>query len=358
MIATSNRKNYTLSDLMAGIEDIQFQGDASCVIEGVDTIQNAKPGYITFLVNPLYKKHLSETKASAIILNAEDAKEVSDKSFNLIIARNPYFIYSKIAAFFDPKPQPKKGIHPTAVIGSNCKIDPTASVAELCVIKDGVKIAAGAIIGAGTFIGEDSIIGANSQIEPHVTIKHDTVIGERVVILSQTVIGSDGFGNAQHKGRWHKVPQLGRVIIEDDVEIGANCAIDRGAIGDTVIEKGARLDNLIQVGHNVRIGENTAIAGCVGIAGSATIGKNCLIGGGTGVNGHITIADQVIITGMTAVTKSIREPGIYSSGVGGLVTNLEWKKSSARFHRLENLMERVKELEITIQELLTERKST
>ena len=207
-------------------------------------------------------------------------------------------------------------------------------------------------------MGDYSEIDTGSRLDANVTLYHHIVMGKRVYIASGTVIGSDGFGIAKEKGQWHKVPQLGRVIIKDDVEIGSNCSIDRGAIEDTIIENGVKLDNLIQVGHNVQIGENTAVAGCVGIAGSAVIGKNCLIGGGAGVNGHITIADNVVITGFTATTKSIREPGIYSSGVGGLVTNLEWRKNSARLHRLDQLIQRVKDLESSLESLLVERKET
>ncbi len=189
------------------------------------------------------------------------------------------------------------------------------------------------------------------------TLYHKIQIGKRVLIASGTVIGGDGFGIAKHKGVWHKVPQLGRVVIGDDVEIGANCTIDRGAVEDTVLEKGVKLDNLIQIGHNVRIGEYSALAGCVGVSGSTVIGKNCLVGGGAGFAGHLTIADNVMITGMTAVTKSIRVPGIYSSGVGGLVTNIEWRKNSARLHRLDLLVSRVKSLEATLA-ALTERRKT
>jgi len=352
------KKEYTLAELTQGLT-VEIHGDPHCVITGVGTIQEAQPGCITFLVNPLYKKHLPSTQATAVILSPDDAKELTERqSLNRVISTNPYYVYARIAAFFNPKPLAIPGIHPTAVIGRDCEIDPTVSVGPHCVIGNRVKLSEGVVIGAGCMIGEDSTIDADTVLEAKVVLYHQIKIGKRVVIASGTIIGSDGFGNARHQGKWHRVPQLGRVVIEDNVEIGANCAIDRGAIEDTVIEKGVRLDNLIQIGHNARIGENTAIAGCVGIAGSAVIGKNCLIGGGTGINGHITIADGVVVTGMTAVTKSIREPGIYSSGVGGLVTNLEWRKNSARFHRLDQLMQRVKELEAALEELMVERKAT
>lgn len=340
-----------LNELIKDLQEATLQGDPACDIHGVDTIQQAQTGTITFLINPLYKKYLQTTKASAVILTSDDAKEVTNQSLNLIITKNPHYIYSRIAAFFIRKPKPQRGIHPSAVVGERCEIDSSVSIGANAVVGNQVKIAAGVIINAGVVVEDFTEIDENSVIEANATLCHHTKIGKRVLISNNTVIGSDGFGNARHQGKWHKVPQLGRVIIEDDVEIGANTAIDRGAIDDTVIEKGARLDNLIQVGHNVRVGENTAIAGCVGIAGSATIGKNCLIGGGTGVNGHITIADNTIVTGFTEVSKSIREPGVYSSGVGGLVTNLEWRKNTARFQRLEILMERVKKLEALVKKL-------
>lgn len=347
-------KQYTLAQLTQGL-DVTIKGDPDCLIDGVGTIQDSVAGRIAFLMNPLYKKHLPMTKASAVILCADDANECPA---NAVICRDPYFIYTQIAAFFNDKPQPKPGtVHPTAVIGQNCQIDPSVSLGANCVISDNVKLAADVIIGPGCVIGDSSEIGEGSRLEANVTLYHKIIIGRHVLIASGTVIGSDGFGIAKHKGVWHKVPQLGRVVIEDHVEIGSNCSIDRGAIGDTVIAEGAKLDNLIQVGHNVRIGENTAIAGCVGISGSTTIGSNCLIGGKAAFAGHITVADNVVITGRTDVSKSIREPGIYSSGVGGLVTNLEWRKSSARFHRLEGLFQRVKELEAALLEL-TERNTT
>lgn len=341
------KKEYTLAQLTEGL-DVVIKGDPHCVISGVCTIQQSQPGCITFLTNSLYKKYLSTAQAAAIILSPEDAEACS---MNVIVTRNPYFVYAKIAAAFDTRIQPKSGVHPSATLGVDCDIHPTACIGPHCVLGDNVTIEANVVIGPGCVIGDGSEIGIESRLDANVTLYHQIIIGKRVIISSGTVIGSDGFGIAKEKGQWHKVPQLGRVIIHDDVEIGSNCSIDRGAIEDTIIERGVKLDNLIQVGHNARIGENTAIAGCVGIAGSAVIGKNCLIGGGTGINGHITIADNVVITGMTEASKSIREPGIYSSGVGGLVTNAEWRKNSARFLRLDKLIQRVKDIESAIENL-------
>lgn len=347
------KTNYTLSELIVGL-DIHIKGDPQCRIHGVCTINQAKPGYITFLTNPLYKKYLPETQAAAVILLQEDAV---DCPVNALICRDPYYAYAKIAAYFDTKPKSIPGLHPSATIGNHCTIDSTVSIGANCSIGDHVKLAANVVIAPGCVIGEYSELDEKSHLHANVTLYHRVKIGKRVIVASGTVIGGDGFGIAKHKGIWQKVPQLGGVCIGDDVEIGVNCAIDRGAIEDTIIENGVKLDNLIQVGHNVRIGENTAIAANVGISGSTTIGKNCLIGGSAGFSGHLTITDNVVVTGGAAITKSIREPGIYSSGVGGVVTNAEWRKNSARVNRLEHLIERVKELENRIEEI-TERKAT
>jgi UDP-3-O-[3-hydroxymyristoyl] glucosamine N-acyltransferase len=347
------KMQYTLAELVTGL-DATIKGNPDYVIRGVCTIQQARPECITFLANPLYKKFLTSTEAGAVILTESDS---ADCSVNAIISRDPSYTYAKIATYFEQKPKPLAGIHPSVVIGQNCQIDPTASIGPHCAIGDDVKIGKNVIIGSSCSIGMGTEIDENTQLDSRVTLYHYIKLGKRVVIASGVVIGSDGFGIAKHKGIWQKIPQLGRVLIEDDVEIGANCTIDRGAIDDTVIEKGVKLDNLVQIGHNVRIGEYTAIAGCVGIAGSSVIGKNCLIGGQAGVAGHISIADNVMITGASAITKSIREPGIYSSGVGGVVTNQEWRKNTARVHRLEQMAQRIKALEAALEEL-TERKST
>lgn len=340
--------SHTLTELTQGL-DVSIQGDPHCEIQGIATLNQAQSGHIAFLSNPAYKKYLPATSASAVILSPQDAASCL---VNAVISKNPYFVYSRIAAFFENKPQYEMGIHPTAVIGNHCHISDSASIGANVVIGNDVNIAARAIIGPGCIVGDGCAIGEETALHARVTLYHHIMIGKRVIIASGTVIGGDGFGFAKHQGVWHKVPQVGRVVIADDVEIGVNCAIDRGAIDDTYIGKGVKLDNLIQVGHNVHIGEHTAIAGCVGIAGSAVIGNHCMIGGGAGVGGHTTIADNVAITGMTAVTKSIREPGIYSSGVGGLVPNQEWRKHSARVHQLGRLMERMKALEAAMKKLL------
>jgi len=339
---------YTLAQLTQGL-NVTIKGDPNVLIQGVCAIQESQAGFITFLTNPLYKKYLPVTQAAAVILSPEHADLCAT---NAIISADPYYTYAKIARYFSPKSTVAAGIHPTAVIGQDANLDPTATISAHCVIGQRVTIGANVILGPACVVGDDTHIGADTHIDAQVTIYARIQIGERVRIASGTVIGSDGFGFAKNQGVWHKIPQLGTVIIEDDVDIGANCAIDRGAIENTVIERGVKLDNHIQIGHNAHIGAHTIMAGCVGVAGSAVIGKHCLIGGGTGIGGHITIPDNVAVTGMTAVTKSITQPGVYSSGVGGLVTNQEWRKNSARVQRLEKLMDRVKVLEIALAALI------
>ena len=349
----SQKKRYSLSELTEGLE-ATIRGDTHCLIEGVASIQDAKPGFITFLTNSLYRKHLANTEATAVILTEADATFCKATA---VVARNPYYVYSKIAAYFDLPLKKISGIHRTAVVGEECEIDAEASIGPYCVIGNRVKIKANAVIGPGCVIGDAVEVGEATVLDANVTIYHHVRIGKHTRIASGVVIGSDGFGFANQEGTWHKVPQLGGVEIGDEVDIGANTSIDRGAIDDTVIENGVKLDNLIQIAHNVKIGAHTIIAGCVGIAGSTVIGKYCMIGGASMINGHVIIADHVMITGGTGVSKSIREPGLYSSGVAGVVPNTEFRKNNARFHRLENLVKQVKTLEAAIQ-ALTERQSS
>lgn len=316
------QKEYLLSDISTLI-NLPFEGDPNVVITGVGTLLHATEHQATFLDNPRYRKYLPETKAAVVVLSIEN-KKLSKTP--VLISKNPYLDFAKILKLFDVRPLPDVGIHPTAIVGQHCKIDPTARIGAYCVI------------------GDHCEIGAESCLWPRVTLYDSTILGERVIIHSGAILGSDGFGNARDGMKWVKVPQLGRVVIKNDVEIGANTTIDRGALDDTVIEDGVRIDNQVQIAHNVKIGAHTAIAGCVGIAGSTTIGKYCLVGGGTGINGHIDICDGVMLTGMTGVTRSITEPGIYSSVISAQ-KNLAWRKMSVRLRHLEELFERVEHLE-------------
>ena len=331
---------FTLSQLAEHI-DGEIHGDPSCVIEGIAPLAKACAGQIGFLSDAKHRRELDVTQASAVIIRAEDAEGYDG---NVIIVPNPYLAYAHIAALFDHRPVNKPGIHPSACVAAGAEIHPSASIGPFVAVEAGAVIGAGTSIGAHSSIGEGSHIGENCRIAANVQIYHGVQIGDRVVLHSGVVIGSDGFGFANDRGVWVKIPQIGGVTIGDDVEIGANTTIDRGALENTVIGKGVKMDNQIQVAHNVQIGDHTAIAGCVGIAGSAKIGRYCGIGGGAGILGHLEIADGVQVTAMSLVTKSIQEPGIYSSGTSVEPSKL-WHKNYARFRQLDDMARRIKALE-------------
>jgi UDP-3-O-[3-hydroxymyristoyl] glucosamine N-acyltransferase len=322
-------------------------GDGSEVIRGVATLQGAGAGQITFLSNPRYRKYLASTRAAAVIVVAADADHCKT---NALIVANPYVAYARIAALFAPGGDFVPGVHPSAVVEPGARLGARVSVGPNAVIESGADIGDGTRIGPGCVIGRDVRVGAESCLEANVTLWKDTQVGARALIHPGVVIGADGFGLANDTGVWIKVPQLGRVVIGDDVEIGANTTIDRGALEDTVIEDGVKLDNLIQIGHNVRIGAHTAIAACTAVAGSTKIGKYCGIGGTVGIVGHLEIADRVQITGMSMVTQSITEPGTYSSGTP-LEPNAQWRKNYARFRHLDELWRRMKALESEFDQL-------
>lgn len=336
-------RQYSLQEI-AHLIGADLKGDPACSISGIMTLQNAQPGQISFLDNKHYLKYLTTTQASAVILRAECLKYAPN---NALVVADPYLAFAKIAKLFEPVSAFSPGIHATAIIGEDCYIHPSVSIAPYVVIGANTRLDEGVVIGAACVIGNNVIIGANTRLMSLVSVCADTRIGERVIIHNGTVIGSDGFGLAKENNKWLKIPQLGKVQIGDDVEIGANVSIDRGALDDTIIGDGVKLDNQIQVGHNVRIGENTAIAGCTGIAGSTHIGKNCMIGGGVCINGHIEIVDNVYITGMSSVVHSISNPGIYSS-THSTQPQREWQKNSIRFRQLDQLAKRLKKTEALV----------
>jgi UDP-3-O-[3-hydroxymyristoyl] glucosamine N-acyltransferase len=331
---------FTLAELAARLGG-HVRGDSSCLIHDVAVIQNARPGTITFLANGRYRKYLATTGASAVILAAE---YVQTSPVPALVVDNPYATFARVAALLHPARQDPQGIHETACLAPDCRVHETAWIGPYSVLEAGVEIGPHAYIGAGCYIGEGSAIGEGSRLIAHVTLCQGTRIGKRALIHPGAVIGSDGFGLANEGGAWVKVPQLGGVRIGDDVEIGANTTIDRGTLDDTVLEDGVKLDNQIQLGHNVYIGAHTAIAGCVGIAGSTRLGKRCMIGGGVGIGGHLEIVDDVYITGMSMVTKSIGQPGLYSSGVP-LETNRVWRRNMVRLRQLEEFARRLEALE-------------
>ncbi len=331
---------FTLGEL-AERAGARLRGNAQRVIAGLGTLQDAEADQLSFLANPQYRKLLTQTRAAAVLLTPADAEShVGDA----LIVDNPYLAYARLSHLFDPKPAASAGIHPAAIVDPGAQIDPTASVGAGAVIEPGACIGARVVIGAQCFVGARSSVDEDGWLAPRVTLYHDVRIGKRVVIQSGAVIGGEGFGFANEKGVWQKIAQIGGVSIGDDVEIGANTTIDRGALADTLIGNGVKLDNQIMIAHNVQIGDNTAMAGCCGISGSTKIGRNCMIAGGVGMVGHIEVCDNVFVTGMTMVTRSITEPGSYSSGTA-MQPAADWKKSAARIRQLDDMARRLQQLE-------------
>jgi len=324
-----------------------LRGDPEKEITGLATLQEAGPAQLSFLANPQYRKYLAGSQAAALLLKAADAEGFSG---NALVVPDPYAAYARVSHLFDPKPKSAAGIHPSAVIAADAVVDPTASVGAFAVIEGSARIAAGVTVGAHCFIGARSEIGEGGWLAPRVTLYHDVRVGKRVVIQSGAVLGGEGFGFANEKGIWQKIAQIGGVLIGDDVEIGVNTAIDRGALADTIIGNGVKLDNQIQIAHNVQVGDHTAMAACVGISGSTKIGKHCMLAGGVGLVGHIEVCDNVFITGMTMVTHSITEAGAYSSGTA-MQPAAEWRKSAARLRQLDDIARRLRQLEKQVGEV-------
>ncbi len=331
---------FTLGDLAERLGGT-VRGAADKPINGLATLQDAGPQQLSFLANPQYRKFLAHTQAAAVLLTAKDAEGYAGDA---LIVANPYLAYAELSHLFDRKPKPLPGIHSTAVIAEDAQIDPSASIGAFAVIESGAMIGADVTIGAHCVIGARSRIGTGGWLAARVTVYHDVAIGQRVVIQSGAVIGGEGFGFANEKGVWQKIAQIGGVTIGDDVEIGANTTIDRGALADTQIGLGVKLDNQIMIAHNVQIGDHTAMAGCCGISGSTKIGSHCMIAGGVGMVGHIEVCDNVFVTGMTMVTRSITEPGSYSSGTA-MQPAADWRKSAARIRQLDEMARRLQQLE-------------
>lgn len=336
---------YTLGELAQHVNGT-VQGDATCLIHRVAPLDNAADGELAFLSSSRYKHHLQHTTASAVILSPDmaDACPVA-----ALLVDNPHLAYARIAALLNPLDKPGPGIHSAAIIDDTAHIAASASVAAHCVIGANCHIGEHVVVGPACVLGDGVEIGDNGRLVANVTLCNRVRIGRNAIIHPGVVIGADGFGLANDNGVWVKVPQLGTVVIGDDVEIGANTTIDRGALSDTIIGNGVKLDNQIQVAHNVSIGENTAIAGCVGIAGSARIGARCTIGGSAGVLGHLEIVDDVHITAMSLVTRSIDKPGVYSSGTP-LQENRDWHRNYVRYRQLDDMARRLKALEKQLQD--------
>ncbi len=329
----------------------RIMGDPEIAVSQVATLEKAGHGNIAFLANAKYRKQLAESRAAAVIVAEADA---SLTELPRIVAANPYSYFAKVSALLNPLPAMPPGIHPTAVIGAGAEVASDAHIGAHVAVGADARIGAGAVVMAGCIIGERTRVGAHTLLYPNVTIYHDCIIGNQVILHAGVVIGADGFGIAMDEGRWLKIPQIGRVVIGDQVEIGANTTVDRGALDDTVIEEGVKMDNQIQVAHNVHIGAHTAIAGCVGIAGSATIGRYCRIGGSAGILGHLQIADNVEIASFTLIGKSITTAGSYA-GVYPFSRNDEWRNNAVHLRHLDELVKRVRALEKEIESLKGEK---
>lgn len=341
--------SYTLSELAErfGLEVI---GEGATLIDGLCELSPGAPGKLGYLANPQYRAALAETRA-AVVVGKRDAAAVRGAG---LLARDPNLAFARIARLFDTDRAFTPGIDAGAVVASDARIDAGVFVGARAVIESGVTVGEGSYIGPGCILRRGCRIGAGSRLEAAVVVGERVQVGARTLVQPGAVIGSRGFGNVRlPDGSWEEMPQLGSVTVGDDVEIGANTTIDRGALGDTVIGNGVRLDNQIQIAHNCVIGEHTAIAACTGIAGSTRIGRRCMIGGAVGIGGHLSIADDVVLLGRAMVTNSIDAAGVYGSGLP-LSPAREWRRTVARIRRLDKLIERVKHLEarlgITAQE--------
>jgi len=320
-------------------------GDGAAPITAIGPLATATATTIAFLSNPQYVKQLAGSAAGCVIV-APAFRDVAAARGAAIVSDDPYLYFARLTQWWAERtrPPPPRAVHPSAVIDPGARIGADVSIGAFAVIEAGAELADGVTVGAHAFIGRDCRVGAATRLGPRTTLLFETSIGARGIVHPGVVLGADGFGFAPTQGRWEKIEQLGSVVIGDDVEIGANTCIDRGALGDTVIGNGVKIDNLVQIGHNVRIGEHSAIAGCVGIAGSVTIGAHCILAGGVGISGHVTIADRVTITGATQVSRSIAKAGVYS-GSFPFDDNASWEKNAATLRNLHALRERVKALE-------------
>ncbi len=331
--------NFKLSEITARLGGVLVGEDV--VVNRVSSVANAQNGHVTYLTETKYLAALTMTKASAVILSEENQHLTE---LPRIVNDNPYAYFAKVSALLNPALEVTPGIAASAVIDSTVQVPASCSIGPNVVIEADVELGEGVVIGSASVVGKGASIGADSRIQSNVVIYHGCHIGRSCIVASGTVIGADGFGYANQSGAWVKIPQVGRVIIGNNVDIGANSTIDRGALDDTIIEDGVKLDNLIQVGHNCIIGEHTVIAGCVGIAGSAKIGKRCRIGGAAMILGHLEIADDVTVSPGSMITRSLHKSDTYTA-LMPFQTHAEWLKTAANLRHLGDLTDRIKQLE-------------
>ncbi len=319
----------------------ELRGDPGTAVDSVAALGSAGPRALSFLANPKYASQLAETRAGAVIL---DAKSAASSPVPALVVANPHATYARIATLLHPDPPLAPGIHPLAAVAAGAQVDATSEVAAGASVGEGAHIGARCYIGPGSVIERGAVIGDDSRLVARVFIGRFVRLGARCVVQPGAVVGGDGFGFAPDKGTWIKVPQIGSVLVGMDVEIGANTTIDRGALGDTVIEDGVKLDNLIMIAHNCRIGAHSALAACVAIAGSSVVGKRCILGGRVGLTGHITLCDDVVVLGTTFISRNITKPGMYSSALPGEEAGA-WRRIVARIKRLDSMAKRMRALE-------------
>jgi UDP-3-O-[3-hydroxymyristoyl] glucosamine N-acyltransferase len=334
-----------LADLAALIGGT-CRGDGTLEIKALSTLESAGSSEVTFLASSRLKPQLEQCRAAAVILKEEDLPAWTGPA---IVCDDPQVAYARAARAFDATQVSEPGVHPSAIVSNNASLKDSVSIGAGCVIEAEVDIGDGAVLGPGCVVESGAVIGPQTRLSANVTVACRVRVGARCYVQSGAVLGSDGFGNAKEDGRWVRIPQLGGLVIGDDVQVGAGTTIDRGALGDTSIGRGVVIDNLVHIAHNVKIGEHTAIAACVAIAGSTIIGSRCTLAGVVGVADHVIIVDDVHLTGMSMVTGSITEPGVYSSGTG-LMPNQEWRRSAVRFRQLDDLAKRLAILEKSILE--------
>jgi len=341
-------QQYSLNDIVSALGG-HVVGDGSVLISRVSSIANAQAGSISFFNDSKYQKALAASKASAFIMKEAHAGLTAQPK---VIVDNPYAYFAKLSAFLNPLAAVPTGVHETAVIHTSAHIPASCSVGPLVVIGENVTLGEHVVITSGCVIENDVKIAARTRLEPNVVIKHHCEIGENCHIFSGVIIGSDGFGYAEEAGKWLKIPQVGRVVIHANVDIGANTTVDRGAIDDTIIEEGVKLDNLIQIGHNCVIGAHTVIAGCVGVAGSARIGKHCKIGGAAMILGHLEIADHVTVSPGSMITRSLMAADTYTA-LMPFQTHKAWLNTAAKIRHLDDFAAKIKQLENEIALLKT-----
>jgi UDP-3-O-[3-hydroxymyristoyl] glucosamine N-acyltransferase len=345
------RASYSLREIAAQLGG-EVLGDGDVAVSRMASLANAGPGDLSFLSDSKYRSLLTSTGASAVVVG----KDASDAThLPRIVTDNPYAYFARVSALLNPVAEPVSGIHSSAIVDATASVPVSASVGPHAVIGRDAHIGEFSVIGAGSVIGDYVTIGDHTTLHANVTIYYGCELGSNCIVSSGVVIGADGFGYAEDEGRWVKIPQVGRVLIGNDVEIGANTAIDRGALDDTIIEEGVKLDNLIQIGHNCRIGAHTVIAGCVGIAGSTRIGRHCRIGGAGMILGHLEIADGVTVSPGSMITRSLAKADTYTA-LMPFQSHDKWLKTAAHLRHLGDMSERVAQLEKELEALKKEKK--